>query len=312
MKQSEFRLTGKYDQSIHVSKWISEEKKPKAVVQLAHGMAEHIARYSGFAQKLVDAGYAVFGNDHRGHGKTAESMENIGYFADADGFNVVVEDMKLLTDTIKQEHPGLPVFLFGHSMGSLLSRSYITRYGENLKGVVLSGTAASPGLLGIVAVLLAKIECKIKGRKVPSNFLNSMVFGAFNKPYKPARTDFEWLSRDTEQVDLYVNDPYCGGVFTAGFFFDLFTGLNEMFTAENTNKVPKELPMYIFSGEMDPVGGKKGHMVKKTFETYKNAGIRDIEIKLYPGGRHEMLNETNKEDVYKDIIEWFDKKSGKT
>ena len=310
MNQSDFHLFGKYDQSIYVSKWIPEDKAPRAVIQLAHGMAEHITRYNDFAEKLVGAGYAVYGNDHRGHGKTAGSLENIGYFADEDGFNVVVEDMKLLTDTINEEHPKLPVFLFGHSMGSLLSRSYIARFGDGLKGVVLSGTTASTGLLGLVAVLLAKIECKIKGRKVPSKFLDSMVFGAFNKPYKPARTDFDWLSRDNEQVDLYVNDPYCGGVFTAGFFLDFFSGLSEMFKTQNTKKIPKELPMYIFSGELDPVGGKKGTMVKKTFEIYKNAGIKDIEIKLYPEARHEMLNEINKEDVYNDVIQWFNKKLG--
>lgn len=310
MSQSDFHLLGKYDQSIYVSKWIPEDKAPRAVIQLAHGMAEHITRYNDFAEKLVGAGYAVYGNDHRGHGKTAGSLENIGYFADKDGFNVVVEDMKLLTDTINEEYPKLPVFLFGHSMGSLLSRSYIARFGDGLKGVVLSGTTANTGLLGLVAVLLAKIECKIKGRKVPSKFLDRMVFGAFNKPYKPARTDFDWLSRDNEQVDLYVNDPYCGGVFTTGFFLDFFSGLNEMFKTENTKKIPKELPMYIFSGELDPVGGKQGAMVKKTFKIYKNAGIKDIEIKLYPEARHEMLNETNKEDVYNDVIQWFNKKLG--
>lgn len=308
MKHDEFQLTGKYNQSIYVSKWTPKNNAPKAVIQLAHGMAEHIARYGEFAEKLAAAGYAVYGNDHRGHGKTAGSLENVGYFADEDGFNVVVEDMKLLTDTIKKENPGLPVFLFGHSMGSLLSRSYITRFGSDLKGVVLSGTAANAGLLGSVATLLAKIECKTKGRKTPSNLLNGMVFGAFNKPYKPARTDFDWLSRDNEQVDLYVNDPYCGAVFTAGFFYDFFTGLTEMFKNENTLKVPKELPMYIFSGELDPVGGKKGKTVTKTAEIYKKAGIQDVELKIYAGARHEMLNEINKEEVYKDVIQWFDKK----
>jgi len=308
MKQSDFQLTGRFDQSIYVSKWAPVDNAPKAAIQLAHGMAEHILRYGEFAEKLVEAGYVVYGNDHRGHGKTAGSLENVGYFADEDGFNVVVDDMKLLTDTIKVENPGLPVFLFGHSMGSLLSRTYITRFGDDLKGVVLSGTTASAGLLGAVAAMLARIQCAIKGRKAPSKLLDGMVFGAFNKPYNPARTDFDWLSRDDEQVDLYVNDPYCGAVFTAGFFFDFFTGLNEMFKNENTQKVPKDLPMYIFSGEMDPVGGTKGKMVAKTAGIYKNAGIKDVELKLYVDARHEMLNETNREDVYQDVIQWFDKK----
>jgi alpha-beta hydrolase superfamily lysophospholipase len=187
----------------------------------------------------------------------------------------------------------------------LLSRKYITRYGNGLKGVILSGTTASAGILGSIATFLAKRECRKNGRKAPSELLNSMVFGSFNKPYKPARTDFEWLSRDPQQVDLYVDDPYCGGVFTAGFFFDFFTGLKEMFQTANTLKVPKDLPIYIFSGEMDPVGGKNGKMVRKTSEIYKKVGVKDVELKLYADARHEMLNEINKEDVYQDVIQWL-------
>ncbi|MBU2513686.1 alpha/beta hydrolase [bacterium] len=305
MSYKDFKFKADEELEIFVASWIPEDSaKIKAVVQLSHGMAEHITRYEGFAKYLNDNGYAVYGNDHRGHGKTAGVMENVGYFSDKDGFKKVVMDMFRLTRIIKEKHPDLPVYLFGHSMGSLLARNYICDFGKELQGVILSGTMGNPGLLGKIGVGVAKLESIFKGRKAKSPMLDKMSFGKFNNAFKPNRTKFDWLSRDNEEVDKYINDPYCGTVFTAGFFVDLLSGLNETFKNSNVEKTPKELPILLFSGEKDPVGNnKKG--VEGVYQSYLKAGIQDVTHKFYPQGRHEMLNEINRDEVFADVVSWL-------
>lgn len=305
MRSEHFIFEAEDGAEIFVYKWLPEEdKSAKAVVQISHGMAEHAARYESFAKALVESGYAVYANDHRGHGKTAGSLENVGFFAHESGWNIVVEDMRKLTAIIREKHPGLPVFLFGHSMGSLLSRSYISSYGGQLKGAILSGTGGDPGLLGKIGKLITKWEIKRKGNKFRSALLTKLSFGDFNKPFKPNRTDFDWLSRDEAEVDKYVEDPFCGGAFTAGFFLDLLTGIGEVNSMENIGKVPRNLPIHLFSGEMDPVGkNRKG--VLQVYRAYKKVGIKDVSCKFYESGRHEMLNETNKEEVCEDVVKWL-------
>ncbi|MBW1898606.1 MAG: lysophospholipase [Deltaproteobacteria bacterium] len=305
MKSETFKFKTKDNADIFTYKWLPDnEKEMKAVVQLSHGMAEHGRRYERFAGELTGSGYGVYINDHRGHGKTAGSVEALGFFADENGWNLVVEDMHQLTGIIKENHPDLPVFLLGHSMGSFLSRNYIYLYGNKLKGVLLSGTAGDPGLLGAIGILLAKRECKKKGKKTKSPLLDKLSFGSFNKAFKPARTDFDWLSRDDKEVDKYIDDPYCGEVFTAGFYLDLLGGIKAINLKSNTNLVPKDLPMFLFAGDMDPVG-KNSKGVKQIFKAYEKAGILDVSCKLYNEGRHEMLNETNREEVFSDIIKWL-------
>jgi alpha-beta hydrolase superfamily lysophospholipase len=306
MKSKTFIFKTKNDVDIFVYKWLPEnESGVKAVVQLSHGMAEHGKRYERFAEALTDSGYAVYINDHRGHGKTAGSVEALGYFADESGWDLVVDDMHRLTGVIKENHPGLPVFLLGHSMGSFLSRNYIYLYGNELKGVILSGTAADPGLLGSIGIRLAKHECRKKGKKAKSPLLDRLSFGSFNKAFKPARTDFDWLSRDNEEVDKYIHDPYCGEMFTAGFYLDLLKGIQTINLKSNTDLVPKDLPIFLFAGDMDPVG-KNSKGVKQVFKVYQKAGIQDVTCKFYKEGRHEMLNEINREEVFGDIIKWLD------
>lgn len=305
MKYTHFKFTSNDGVDIQAAKWqIKNAAKVKGVVQIAHGMAEHIQRYDRFAQALLDAGYIVYGNDHRGHGKTAGAVANIGYFADKNGWNLVVEDMKELTKILKQENPDLPVFLFGHSMGSFLSRTYIQKYGDDIDGVILCGSGGNPGLLGNIAIFLAKREIKSKGAKVRSKRMDRLFFGNFNKPFAPNRTGFDWLSRDSEEVDKYVADPYCGEVFTAGFFHDMLTGLRALNKIENINKIPKELPVYFIAGDKDPVG-KNTKGVLQAYRSFKNAGIKDVSYKFYKNARHELLNETNREEVYTDIIRWL-------
>ena len=307
MKSEDFTFRAEDDAEIFARKWLPDDGvDPKAVAQISHGMAEHSERYGRFAAALVDAGYVVYANDHRGHGKTAGSLENVGYFADENGDTLVTGDMLRLTRIIKDEHPDVSLFLFGHSMGSILSRSYILSHAAEIKGVILSGTGGDPGLLGTIGMLITKFEIWRRGKKYRSPLLTKLTFGDFNKPFRPNRTDFDWLSRDEAEVDKYVEDPSCGGMFTAGFFHDLLTCLNEVNDPGNIRNVPSDLPIYIFSGDKDPVGkGTKG--VRQVYEAFKKAGVRDVELKFYEGGRHEMLNETNREEVHRDVIEWLDK-----
>ncbi|HOU52185.1 MAG TPA: lysophospholipase [Smithella sp.] len=292
---------------IFTYKWAPDNVSDlKGVVQIVHGMAEHAARYERFAEALTKAGYAVYANDHRGHGKTAGSKDHIGYFADENGWAKVVDDLHTLTGIIKKEWPGKPFFLFGHSMGSFLSRHYSMIYGSELTGLVLSGTGGDPGIMGKAGRCLAKLDAKLHGKKAKSEIMNKLSFGAFNNPFKPNRTDYDWLSRDNVEVDKYINDPLCGGVFTAGFFCDLLDGLVFINQKENISRIPKNLPIYLFSGANDPVGGNtKG--VTQAYQALKRAGISDVTLKFYADGRHEMLNEMNREEVFGDVIAWLNK-----
>lgn len=294
-----------FGEGIFTYRWLPENPEDiVGVVQIAHGMAEHAGRYARFARFLTEAGFGVYANDHRGHGKTAGALENVGYFADTDGWHRVADDMHLLTLIIGRECPGVPVFLFGHSMGSFLSRTYIAAHGGDISGVILSATGGDPGLLGKIGLMIARWECRRKGRKAQSPLLTALSFGGFNKAFKPNRTDFDWLSRDAAEVDAYIADPYCGGIFTAGFFCDLLTGLQFINSPEGIRRIPKDLPVHFLSGTSDPVG-KNTKGVRQVADAYKAAGISSVTTTFYDGGRHEMLNETNREEVFRDILEWL-------
>ncbi|MCK5097818.1 MAG: alpha/beta hydrolase [Desulfobacteraceae bacterium] len=301
-----FKFKGSDGKEIFSHKWLPENgTKLQAIVQIAHGMAEHSARYQRFAEMLTENNFGVYAHDHRGHGQTAGTIENLGYFADNNGWDLVVSDMNQLTKTIKNNHRHVPVFLFGHSMGSFLSRDYIFTYPGNINGVILSATACDPGLLGYVGIIISKIEGMLRGRKAQSPLMNSLSFGSFNKPFKPNRTDFDWLSRDNAEVDKYIDDPFCGTVFKAGFFNDLVKGIKKINKPSNINSTPKDLPVFFIAGSNDPVGDfSKG--VKKVYQDYEKAGMNNLSIKFYEDGRHEMLNETNRKEVFKDIINWLE------
>ncbi len=300
-----FTFKTKDGKIIYVHKW-SSKTQAVGVVQIAHGMAEHSARYQKFAEFLTNRGFIVYANDHRGHKKTEGSVENLGFFADENGWNLVVDDMRQLTNIISDENPELPIFLLGHSMGSLLIRTYITKYNDKIKAVVLSGTSGESGFMVKMGKFTAKLIGSLKGKQTPSKLLDNMSFGKFNKAFAPNRTSFDWLSRDNEQVDKYVNDPYCGTVFSNRFFFDMVSGVDYNNQKENINKIDKNLPILFVSGRLDPVGNF-GHGVIKVIDAYKIAGIKNIEYKFYEDARHEILNETNKKEVYKDILDWIEK-----
>jgi len=307
MKNNFLTFNTSDDIQVFTYSWMPDGGLPvKGVVQIAHGMAEHAARYERFAEALTTAGFAVFANDHRGHGKTAGAQEKVGYFADEDGWQKVVDDMHMLTGIIKKEFSNLPFFLFGHSMGSFLSRHYAMLHGSELTGLILSGTGGDPGVLGRVGLLIARTEAMIRGKKARSQIMNTLSFGAFNDAFKPNRTEYDWLSRDNAEVDKYINDPWCGGVFTAGFFCDMLGGLGYIHKKENIAKIPEGLAVYLFSGSRDPVGANtKG--VTQVYDLLQNGGVKDVTLKFYDGGRHEMLNEINREDVFRDVITWLNR-----
>lgn len=305
MKEINFTFKDPNGAEIFVYKWLPENGEIKGVVQISHGMAETAVRYSRFAAFLVERGYAVYANDHRGHGKTAKSPEEVGHIGE-DGFNWMVKDMRILHDTIVCENPGKQVFIFGHSMGSLLSQRYISLFGDSIDGVILSGTCGKQGIVLDLGIAIARTELKRKGPRVRSNRLNNLTFGSYNRGIKNAVTKFDWLSRDKDEVEKYINDPYCGGVFSTGFFYDFLMGYKELHKMENMKRIPKELPIYIFSGEKDPVG-KNCKTVSWLIKEYKKLGIKDVSYKFYEDGRHEMLNEINRDEVMNDVINWLDK-----
>ena len=305
--RSENWLTMSDAHQLYVCKWEEKAVKPRAVVQVAHGMAEHIIRYEQFAMFLNSKGIIVIGHDHRGHGQTGEKNCAYGFFAESDGFERVVEDMKEVYDHIKELYPKLPVFLMGHSMGSFLVRRFLQRFQVGLTGVILSGTGGNPGFILKIARKLAKMQVKKWGNRAESPFLQKLTTGSYNKKFKNANTEYEWLTRDAEQVTTYVNDPHCGKVGTTGFFQDLYDGLDLIHRDAEVTKMRKDIPFFLFSGDMDPVGNyTKG--VIRMMNQLRNLGIQHIEYKFYENGRHEMLNEVNREAVFEDIYQWLENK----
>lgn len=306
MIRKDFVFKSEDGTDVFVYNWLPDDGvKTKGIVQISHGMAETAKRYERFAELLTENGYIVYANDHRGHGKTAKTIEDLGYLADEDGFNWLVKDLHKLTNIIKKENDSMPLFLFGHSMGSFAGQKYIMLHGNELDGLILSGSNGKQGIILNVGTIVAKREVKKNGRKAKSTKLDKLSFGGFNKEFKPNRTDFDWLSRDNDEVDKYIDDPFCGTVFTAGYFYDFLTGLKEIEDEDNLKMIPKDLPIYIFSGDKDPVG-KFGKGVINLVNRYKEYGVKDISYKLYKDGRHEMLNEINRDEVMDDIINWLD------
>ena len=294
--------------SIFYYKWPHNTTiKFKGIVQISHGVGEHAGRYHRIAKILQEHGYEVYANDHRVHGKTAESKELMGFYDGENYFDDAVEDMHELTQLIKKEHPEKKIILFGHSMGSLLSRRYVVKYGDDLQALILSGTASFMKGLGSVGLLSAKVISKFKGRARSNGLLKSVFFSEFNKKFKPNRTQVDWISSDQHQVDLFEADPLRIEDFSLSIFLDILKGSKEINKQSTFNATPKKLPIYIFSGDKDPVG-EMGKGVKKVVKQYEKAGIHDLTFKLYKGGRHEMLNEVNKEEVEQDVINWLNEK----
>jgi alpha-beta hydrolase superfamily lysophospholipase len=308
MRSDPFTFKADDGKELFVYRW-RPEGAPRAVVHIAHGMAEHAARYERLAEALTAAGYVVYANDHRGHGKTAQTDAELGFFARSDGFRRVMRDIEQLVELEKQENPGLPVVLFGHSMGSFLAQALMIERGQDFRAVVLSGSSGKPSALASVGKVVARVERARLGERGKSPFLDKMSFDRFNAAFKPARTGFDWLSRDQAEVDKYIADPRCGFACAASLWVDLLAALSEINTPERQSRVPKDLPVYIFAGSRDPVG-ENTQSLDQLIGAYRRAGLRSVTHRFYPGGRHEMLNETNRDEVTRDLIAWLDAQTG--
>lgn len=302
MEQFLYRTRDKID--INVLSW-KGPFVPKAIVQICHGMAEYIERYDEFASFLVSNGYYVYGHDHRGHGKTAGEIENLGYFADKNGWRLVVDDVNEINSMIRERHPDKEVIMFGHSMGSFIVRTFMYRYPDAAKRFIISGTGDGENFSVIGAKLLAKTISSVKGKRFRSKVLDGISNKRFNKYIKDSKTGFDWLSRDSYEVEKYIRDPYCGSMFTAGFYYDLFKGVEHLSMDMNIKKINNDVKMLVISGDKDPVGDN-GKGVIKVVENYKKRGINNIELKLYDGARHEILNETNRKEVFADILSFIE------
>ena len=286
--------------------WAPEVGAPlRGVLHVSHGMAEHGARYARFGEALAARGWVVYAHDHRGHGRSATRDEDLGFFADRDGWSLVVRDLAELLERERAAHPELPVVLFGHSMGSFVAQQLLAERAELVDAAVLSGSNGSPGLLAQAGRLVARLERARLGARGRSTLLTDLSFGGYNKGFAPTRTAFDWLSRDAAEVDAYAADPRCGFVCTAGMWVDLLDALPTLTRPERLARIPKDLPLYVFSGDRDPVG-ENGAGVRRLVVAYRRAGLSQVTLKLYPDGRHEMLNETNRAEVVAELLAWLE------
>ena len=282
------------------------EKEPIGVLQIVHGMAEYIDRYDNFAKYMTEHGFNVIGHDHLGHGYSVSNEHDYGFFAEENGDKIIIEDMHSVTQYAREKWEELPNFILGHSMGSFCLRQYLTKYSNDVFGAIIMGTGWIPSTAALLGKTIATNTCKSKGSHTVNPLLIKLTLEPYNKPFAPARTNCDWLSRDEKQVDLYVNDKLCGFDFTAGAYKDFFTVLEKIAKNRQLIGMRKSLPILITSGSVDPVGGKKA--CEKLNAQYKRCGIDDVTLKLWENDRHEILNELDKSDVYRYIYNWLKSK----
>ena len=290
---------------LHAIVWSDETKNPIGILQIIHGMAEYIDRYDDFARFMVGKGFVVVGDDHLGHGDSVGENGTYGYFCKKDPATVLVRDEHRLKKLMEAKYPGVPYYILGHSMGSFIARNYLNRYGSGIQGMIVMGTGnQSKALLGASKVLvgLTGFFC---GEKHVAKFINKLAFGTFNRAIEDAKTNVDWLTKDEAIVDKYIADERCGFAFTVNGFRGLFELIYRLQKPKNLVTIPKKIPVFFVSGEEDPVGdygegviGAKNDLVR--------AGLENVSMKLYPGDRHEILNETDKDIVYQDIYEWLE------
>lgn len=276
---------------------------PKAVLQISHGMCEYIERYEDFIDYLTGKGFLVCGNDHLGHKNSVPSKDKLGYFAPKDGYTFLPRDLARVTRMVQRQYPDLPFFLLGHSMGSFVARAYLTRYPDLIDGIIICGSAGSNPALGAGSFLISVIKA-FKGEFYRSPFIDKLMFGNYNSRYKNTSSKFDWLTHDKAVIEKYEKDEYCNFLFTTSAYKDLTRLLHYVSSQQWYEAVPKELPVFIISGDMDPVGnwGKGILEVEKKLQAQ---GLTDLTVKLYKDMRHEILNETGKEEVYQDVLNWL-------
>lgn len=298
------------DTVLHGYEWLPADRA-QAVVVIAHGMAEHAARYARFAAALTAAGFAVYAFDHRGHGHTGQNSgspdsNNLGHMGDQDSWNRAVGDLAAVCRMAAARHPGKPLLLFAHSMGSFMGQQFLYEHAASvgLAGAVLCGSTGKPPPIAALGRLVTRLERLRLGRRGVSTLVQSLSFDAFNKRFQPQRTDFDWLSRDPAEVDKYIADPFCGFPITVQSWIDLLDGLQAIARPENQARIPKALPVFVIAGKHDPVSGG-GAALQQLLQAYAAAGLTRVESRFYDGARHELLNETNRDAVTADVIDFF-------
>jgi alpha-beta hydrolase superfamily lysophospholipase len=292
--------------AVHAVKWLPDSGEYNAILQITHGMVEYIERYEPFAEFLTSKGYMVVGHDHIGHGQSVESKDDWGFFYEGKPSDIVVEDIHKLRTLIQEENPDTPYFMLGHSMGSFMLRKYLCLHNDNLRGAIIMGTGFIPGNVTSLALGLTKLIGKVRGIKHRSKFIQSLAFGADYKNFDMTgeHPENSWLTKDVEIVKAYYNEPRCTYMFTVNGYKGLFEAVHFSCNPENAAKLPKKLPLFLVSGEQDPVGGL-GKGVKDAYYMYQEAGMFDLTYKLYENDRHEILNETDKQVVYEDLLAWM-------
>lgn len=297
-----FWLTASDRSRLYVNQWLPEGTL-KAVILLVHGMAEHSGRYARLAEALCAQGYGLCALDQRGHGKTAEHGV-LGHYADQDGWRKVVDDLACLNQHIGLQHPGTPIVLLGHSMGSYIAQGYLLHHSASLHGAILSGSNFQPIALYRVARLIARFERLRQGATGRSALIEWLSFGSFNKAFKPNRTPFDWLSRDPDEVDKYTNDPLCGFRCTNQLWIDMLGGLQQISKASNLAQIDPGLPLLVIGGECDPVSN--GIRLKNLANALRDAGSQCLQLNIYPQARHELFNESNRDEVMRDVLAWLE------
>lgn len=292
--------------NIHAIEW-KPEGEIKGILQIAHGMVEFIDRYDEFASYLCEKGYLVIGNDHLGHGLSVKDDTCYGYFHETKGNECVVADIHRLRCLTQKVYKDIPYFVLGHSMGSFLMRQYIEIYGDGLKGAIIMGTGEQSPVILSAGKTLCKVLAMWKGWKYRSTLVDNMAFGSYNKGFEPARTDKDWLTKEEKIVDAYLANPWNTFRFTLNGYYNMFKGMQYASKEEHIRQIPKNLPLFIVSGDKDPVG-ENGEAVKKVYEKYKECKLTDVRMKLYENDRHEILNETDRETVFEDIWMWLEEK----
>ncbi|MGH8433790.1 MAG: lysophospholipase [Pseudomonas sp.] len=301
MLHDDFWLTASDAAPLYVNRWFAEQP-PKAVVMVSHGMAEHSGRYARLGEALVQAGYELYAHDQRGHGKTAQRGV-LGMYAEQEGWQRVVNDLASLNHHIRQQHPHAPIFLLGHSMGSYIGQAYLMQHSCSLQGAILSGSNYRPVGLYRTAATIARFERWRQGPTGRSALLELLSFGSFNKAFKPNRTTFDWLSRDPAEVDKYVKDPLCGFRCTNQLWLDLLGGLQQITPVKRLAQIDAGLPLLVIGGARDPVSA--GKRLEDLAAALRQAGHQNVQLKIYPDARHELLNESNRDEVTAYLIDWL-------